>query len=108
MSDGKYGRIFTEENVKDICSNLLVDVGVEPHNELINTNVDGFRGKFPYGEPVFVVRAQDVVAPQIVKQYAAEAFLHGASESFRKKVENAVSEFEQWQSENDERVKIPD
>lgn len=58
-------------------------------------------------EPIFVLRAQDIIAPEIVREWAFRAKKAGAP---REKVDEArrlADQMEDWQIENDRR-KVPD
>lgn len=58
------------------------------------------------GEPIFVLRAQDIVAPEIVREWAYRAAVAGAP---REKIEGArrvADAMEDWQLEH--RRKVPD
>lgn len=58
-------------------------------------------------EPVFIIRAQDILAPQAVAAYAALARKLGL-EHFAQDVEAHAVELMQWQAANASRVKVPD
>lgn len=47
-------------------------------------------------EPIFVLRAQDRLAPKIVRAWAATARLHGISDDKYKKAMQTAFEMEQW------------
>jgi hypothetical protein len=58
-------------------------------------------------EPRFVLRAQDVLAPQCIAFYAELLRRHGDHEQAIE-VETRGIEFLRWQARNRERVKMPD
>lgn len=58
-------------------------------------------------EPVFVIRGQDILAPQAVAHYAALARKLGL-EHFAQEVEARAVELMRWQAANASRVKVPD
>lgn len=58
-------------------------------------------------EPVFVIRAQDISAVVAIKAYFVEAAIHGATFDYDTMV-STVEEFQQWQADHPELVKIPD
>jgi hypothetical protein len=59
------------------------------------------------GEPVFVVRAQDVLSIPAIVQYAALAKAIGQDELCRQ-VQAAALEFADWQRDNPGMTKVPD
>lgn len=63
-------------------------------------------GKIPAEEPVFLIRAQDVTAPLVVKYWAEQAERHGASEGIVKSAREQAMRMVDWQRIN--KVKIPD
>lgn len=65
-------------------------------------------GNIPDDEPVFVLRAQDVVAMNTLENYAHQAEVMGAKKSFVKDVLAVRDSFQKWQDDNDDKVKVPD
>jgi len=63
--DNKYGRIFTEEDVKRLLQDDRYFVSGRPVEEIL----DEFEGKFPKNEPVFVLRGQDKRAIGALRYY---------------------------------------
>lgn len=63
-------------------------------------------GKIPEDEPVFLLRAQDVTAPAVVKWWCNLARQHGASENIIEAARSQVDEMIKWQKEHG--MKIPD
>lgn len=59
------------------------------------------------GEPYFVIRAQDILAPQAVMHYAALARKLGL-DHFAQEVEARAVELMHWQTEHAGLVKVPD
>lgn len=57
-------------------------------------------------EPLFVLRAQDAIAPHIVRTWAQGARAAGVNEAKVVEAEQLAARMEQWQNEN--RRKIPD
>lgn len=51
-------------------------------------------GNIPADEPVFVLRAQDVLALIILRDYAERAGRAGCAEPFLRDVQNAIAQFE--------------
>lgn len=63
-------------------------------------------GLIPADEPVFLLRAQDVMAPSLVDQWAAEAGLRGAASNIILAANNQASLMRQWQDAHGS--KLPD
>lgn len=78
MSDGKYGEVTTE------------------------------RGSFHPGEPVFVLRAADLSAPQAICDYAAHCFALGCTEAHYYGCLAAARRLKDWQEANPSLVKKAD
>ena len=64
-------------------------------------------GLIPEDEPVFLIRAQDAIAPMILRHYAVEAHRVGASRELCEATLNQANEMERWQRERSAR-KTPD
>lgn len=64
------------------------------------------RGLIPEDEPVFLLRAQDVVAPATVEWWVIQARQHGALPEIVKAAEAQARVMRKWQREH--KVKIPD
>ena len=60
----------------------------------------------PDNEPVFLLRGQDVLAPELLRQWAVKLLLRGGSGIMAEMVINHAKEMEEWQ-ENHKR-KLPD
>jgi hypothetical protein len=81
--DGKYGEVTLQENF-DLSEST---------------------------EPVFVVRAQDALALQIIRDYRyayTDAYGEDADEVFTDSLERVYEVFEEWQENNKDKVKQPD
>jgi len=63
-------------------------------------------GKIPEEEPVFLIRAQDVTAPEIVQHWADLAAARGASNEIVMSAREQAMRMVDWQRL--QRVKIPD
>lgn len=79
--DGKYGHVTFEH---------------APHTPI------------PDDEPVFILRAQDEVAPDAVEDYAYTSRDRGSPESHVNAVLAAAADMRAWQLNNSDRVKVPD
>ena len=64
------------------------------------------RGLIPEDEPVFLLRAQDLVAPQIVDAWALSASAMGAKKDIVQAAFHQAGEMRRWQSTGYK--KIPD
>ena len=56
-------------------------------------------GKIPANEPVFLIRGQDLAAPEALRQYAIEASRKGASQTLIAATLRQAREMEEWQRE---------
>jgi len=63
-------------------------------------------GKIPEDEPVFLIRAQDVTAPDVVTYWAIKAKQVGAAKNIVEAAEDHVSAMVEWQRKHG--MKIPD
>ncbi len=64
--------------------------------------------KIPEDEPVFLLRAQDKVAPMVVEIWSLAAELSGASEDIVEAAFEHADLMRVWQSKNPTKVKVPD
>jgi hypothetical protein len=81
--DGKYGEVTLQENF-----------------ELSEST-----------EPVFVIRAQDALALQSIRDYRyafTDAYGEDSNKEFTESLERVYEVFEEWQENNPEKVKQPD
>jgi len=62
--------------------------------------------KIPENEPVFLLRAQDVVAPEVVEYWVAKARAHGAGKNILNAAERQVGRMRKWQKGHG--MKVPD
>lgn len=63
-------------------------------------------GKIPEDEPVFLIRAQDIVGPAVVSVWALIASLSGASSDIVNAASAQSKEMLKWQRKHG--VKVPD
>ncbi len=103
--DSKYGRIFTEEDVKAIVE-LAVEQEVSSVDEA-ETLMDDFDGRFPADEPIFVLRARDKRALAAVRQYR-ENQSPRAPVNHIEGLDKAVREFEKFRVQHADQMKEPD
>lgn len=64
------------------------------------------RGLIPEDEPVFLLRAQDVTAPDVVEYWVMKARQAGASNDIIDAAKGQVDAMREWQREHG--MKIPD
>lgn len=64
------------------------------------------RKEIPESEPVFLLRAQDRLAPLTIAQYRQLCAEHGASRAHLDEIEDLMHQFEDWQARNP--TKMPD
>lgn len=64
------------------------------------------KGSIPDNEPVFLIRGQDVVAPDVVEFWATKAHEVGADSRMVEAARQQASRMRQWQAEHGS--KIPD
>lgn len=57
-------------------------------------------GKIPENEPVFLIRGQDLAAPEALRQYAIEAHRQGANNDLIVATLDQARKMEKWQREN--------
>jgi hypothetical protein len=63
-------------------------------------------GLIPEDEPVFLIRGQDVVAPEVLRFYALRADGIGAHSDLVEAVEEHAERMREWQKKK--KVKVPD
>jgi len=62
--------------------------------------------KIPDNEPVFLLRGQDVLAPNLLREWARQLLIKGGSCEMAKLVYDHADDMDKWQKEV--KVKIPD
>lgn len=60
------------------------------------------------GEPVFILRAQDKIAPDVIDAWLDMAAHHDAPSEKLDDAERILAEFREWQEANPGKVKVPD
>lgn len=65
-------------------------------------------GKIGADEPVFLLRAKDLIAPEIVQEWALSAEDAGADPAMCKRVQEWADEMRAWQREHANGGKVPD
>lgn len=101
--DNKYGRLFNEDDVNQIISML------QGHSlQRVDTLLDEFEGTFPKDEPQFVIRGQDAAARVTIDDYIINSKIVGASVRHMASAKDARELLKTWQSQNPDKVKVPD
>jgi hypothetical protein len=98
--DPKYGRIFTEADVKAILGESVSDESLESLVSRIDTRFGD--------EPLFVIRAQDNLALVTIDDYASNCEDSGCDPSHLSNIMNARQAVDDWQQSNPDKVKLPD
>lgn len=122
--EGKYGRLFTETDVKLALAHAIEeawnsDEGVVggPTVASITERVLGeLPTTFAPDEPLFLLRGQDSAAPEPIahigdgemRDYESMALGEGCSREFAIAVRNAAEGMREWQAAHPDRVKVPD
>lgn len=110
MADTKYGRVFTEQDVRMIVQ-AAIESDCESDQELtkvIETLDNGQELKFPPDEPIFILRGQDQCAPAAIDDYREWCVEAGAQQAHLDAVLKAEQHFEAFQTNNPDRVKVAD
>lgn len=111
MTDTKYGRIFTEKDLK-----LIVEIAIENDvsseeelNDLIQFMDENGDVKFPPDEPIFVLRAKDRLALAPVRIYLEKCeAAAGVPDLHIQGVEASLADFDRFRQENPDRLNTPD
>lgn len=104
--DGKYGRLFTQDDVNKIAAKVHAEAGAgKPLDEII-FNTDDFT--FPADEPLFLLRGKDISAADTIYEYRFFTRDAGSPESQVESVQNAHAAFEAFKQANPERMKAAD
>lgn len=62
----------------------------------------------PDDEPIFIIRAQDKSAPQVINQYAETAIVNGSPSSHAAECRLVSANMREWQAAHPEVVKAGD
>lgn len=110
MSDTKYGRLFTEDDVKTLLRVNLnaVHDDVSYSDEHVQQRIDNFDGKFPQDEPLFLVRAQDQLAADLIQEYYYAVMDANCSAGHIEAVNSVHSSFQKFADDNPDKMKRPD
>lgn len=72
-----------------------------------NKRIQDSAGIIPDDEPVFLLRAQDNLAPNILREYAVRVNKKGNREMADRVWEHAAA-MEKWRGDNQDKIKNPD
>lgn len=101
MADKKYGRLFTETEVRSLINTALYT------GKRFDDLADSIPYTFPPDEPTFVLRAQDALAIPTISDYARHCLDGGASPQHIERIMEAYNEFLEWRAE-ERKQKVPD
>lgn len=109
--DSKYGRIFTEDEVRSMIE--AARATGHDYDTIVASRVEEESGKFggwtfPEGMPIFVLVAKDKVATGIIDEYGLDCENRGCDKDHVENVAKAVESFREWQEANPDLVKLPD
>jgi hypothetical protein len=114
--DGKYGRLFTQEDVERLFGSAVESasqMGVGEGDltrvrEALSAARDGMASsRFPADEPLFLLRGKDLLAPVAVQAYGRQLFELG-DVGMAQAVEEVLDGMRGWQRSNRGRVGLPD
>lgn len=110
MSDGKYGRLFTEEDVRNIAVNAssgdVTDSDIDTAIESLDAKGEL---KFPADEPLMLFRAQDRLAIGAVRAYETLCLASKhVPEDQKNLVGSTYRQFDAFRAHSPERIKYPD
>lgn len=105
--EGKYGRLFTEGDVKKMLRLAVLEGAPSPEEQIAEFDRRG-ELTFPADEPLFLLRGQDKAAPGTITGYLMCANAAGASIEHASAARKAGRAMAEWQAEHPDRVKVPD
>lgn len=111
MSDSKYGRIFTEQDVLDFVQSTLqayFGENARIDHEAVKGRLAQFEGRFPQDEPIFVLRGQDRKALAGIRAYNLACTPETSPMEHLEAITNAIDLFERFRIDNPDRMKHPD
>jgi|SRR5579862_6208109 len=116
MADRKYGRLYTEEDMRKLAARWLGDREMGP-DIMVETLSDLDREgafTFPADEPLFLLRASDHFAPFAVQDYVKmlsdeqEGDGEPVDRAQYERAQEVLAEMYAWRREHPDRVKEPD
>lgn len=112
MGDSKYGRIFTEGDMIVFNSRIRERSEAEDRkltDEEVREELASWKeSHFPPDEPIFTIRAQDQAALKSIESYRHIAEEAGSPESHIATVESALDAFDDFRTDNPDRMKAAD
>lgn len=107
--DNKYGRLFTESDVHKIIRHAVAGQTSDPAMVFERMKEHSETFTFPEDEPLFLLRAQDSESGAGLYGYREAMEYHSDEipEPHREGVHDAINRWEQWQKDNNDRVKLP-
>lgn len=110
--DSKYGRIYTQDDVKRLVTEAYEQgarYGMSGFNETWTQRfLTAQNCHFPADEPIFVLRAQDKLAPDVVDYWSTRAAGRDVDQSAVDSASKCADEMDEWQENNPDKVKLPD
>ena len=105
MADSKYGRIFTEDDVRSLMYEAS-QTGAKTVDIL--RMIADFKGRFPKDEPVFVLRAKDRRSLSPIRQYYQTCTTAERPAEHLDGIEHAMAAFEDFRTAHPDHLKEPD
>jgi hypothetical protein len=110
MADGKYGRLYTDADIRKLAARWLGDRAMGP--DIMAETLDDLERAgdltFPADEPLFLLRGKDTAATMGVGAYLGMCARLGSPGAHLQGIEAAVAAMTTWQAENPARLKVPD
>lgn len=115
MPDDKYGRLYTEDDVRLLIAIALGSLQQVDDPSDVNMNAlfsqmstGGFDTHFPLDEPLFLLRGKDEAICVAIGAYSDECERLGANPAFVSKVTHTGGQILAWQVRNRDRTKVAD
>jgi hypothetical protein len=108
MTDNKYGRLFTRDDVEKIV-NLVRKFDEESGSRVdLDLVISDNAFTFPADEPLFVIRAKDQLGLAQVRNYGTLCRARGCKAAHLDGIDRAERDFEAFRREHSDRMKKPD
>lgn len=118
MPDGKYGRVLTTKDLPELlvaAMEITLERGTranltsEELAELALQRLDSVEATtIPASEPLFLLRAQDEITAETVRDYLGTARDAGASPEHLEGVRAQLELIEAWRADHPDRIKVGD
>lgn len=109
MADSKYGRIFTEDDLKKIAGHRLEISGEYEMMDIVKELDEAGELTFPPDEPLFTLRAKDRLSLGVIRAYFDHCIrVRDIDRTHVDNVEQAHRAFDAFRTEHPDRMKIPD